>query len=565
MQEDTASSIMCSWLSTDARRYCYKHYVLLFERRCKRILQTILTLDSLRKAQSTAVTGTMDLSQVDTRTLYQALPYGLHVSLRKAKSEVVFADQGYSLQFTLPKFSKEYGVYSLRQVPLYTQGHWYLLTNMAPVIAVNDNHDMITESDLVAYCELDHDVYFCPAHDITIRKSAEQVCSVQLITSFATGIFVYDSCVSEKILLVKEQMYLLKNNDLFIANPLDSDLLVQDCPLHKNDSEPRPLSLGGLNLITRDPTCHLETSQLIISNADSNPDILDFNLTLAESELSLVTELESTRTFLEKGVSVDFTPFDRMAEVLKVYQNTVSVNLKTVEELHNEVTKINGINTLNNFVPLDISRYMSSDDSGAFNFLDYAYYAHIGVGLVLLLLVIKNLLPDGCCKATFSCCKWLVKGPERPTVPQTSVQFRRAANKQAEDEIELGTLGNQGVASSTLSQYSPWSYVRDKTGSLIISQVLDSNLIVQYDLNLNTVVDFNNRVYPKIPAPSPVAVAQYLETVARTRLPPLVLDSSGTRHLRDFPTIKYLPPGGWFDSSTSKKNWGLRHPQPEDN
>jgi hypothetical protein len=110
------------------------------------------------------------------------------------------------------------------------------------------------------------------------------------------------------------------------------------------------LSLG-LNLITRDPTCHLETSQLIISNADSNPDILDFNLTLAESELSLVTELESTRTFLERGVSVDFTPFDKMAEVLKVYQNTVSANLKTVEELHDEVTKINSINTLNNLCP----------------------------------------------------------------------------------------------------------------------------------------------------------------------------------------------------------------------
>jgi hypothetical protein len=145
------------------------------------------------------------------------------------------------------------------------------------------------------------------------------------------------------------------------------------------------------------------------------------------------------------------------------------------------------------------------------------------------------------------------------------VQFRRAANRQAEDEIELGTLGSQGVASSTSSQYSPWSYVRDKTGSLIISQVLDSNLTVQYDLNLNTVVDFNNRVYPKIPAPSPIVVAQYLEIVARTCLPPLVLDSSGIKHLRDFPTIKYLAPGGWFDSSTSKKIWGLRQPQPEDN
>jgi hypothetical protein len=51
------------------------------------ILQTILALDSLRKAQSlvsSAVTGTIDLSQVDTRTLYRALPYGLHESLRIA-------------------------------------------------------------------------------------------------------------------------------------------------------------------------------------------------------------------------------------------------------------------------------------------------------------------------------------------------------------------------------------------------------------------------------------------------------------------------------------------------
>jgi hypothetical protein len=359
-------------------------------------------------------------------------------------------------------------------------------------------------------------------------------------------------------------MYLLKNNDLFIANPLDSDLLIQDCPLHKNDSESIPLSLG-LNLITRDPTCHLETSQLVISNADSNPDIFSFNLTLTESELSLVTELESTKTFLERGVSVDFTPSDKMAEVLKVYQNTVSANLKTIEELHDEVTKINSINTLNNFVPLDLSRYQGSDDSGAFDFLDYAYFALIGIGLVMLLLVIKNLLPDGCCKATFSCCRWLVKGPERPTMSQPSVQFRRAASRTAEDEVELGTLGNQEVIPNTSSQYSPWNYVRDKTGSLIISQVLDSNLTVQYDLNLDTVMDLNNRVYPKIPAPSPAVVAQYLETVARTHLPPLGLDSSGTRHLKDFPAIKYVPPGGWFDSSTSKKIWGLRQPQLEDN
>jgi hypothetical protein len=76
------------------------------------------------------------------------------------------------------------------------------------------------------------------------------------------------------------------------------------------------------------------------------------------------------------------------------------------------------------------------------------------------------------------------------------VQFRRAASRQAEDEVELGALGNQGVASNTSSQYSPWSYVRDKTGSLIISQVLDSNLTVQYDLNLNTVMDLRP---PKLP------------------------------------------------------------------
>jgi hypothetical protein len=370
--------------------------------------------------------------------------------------------------------------------------------------------------------------------------------------------------VSEKILLVKEQMYLLKNNDLFIANPLDSDLLIQDCPLHKNDSESISLSLG-LNLITRDPTCHLETSQLVISNADSSPDILSFNLTLTESELSLVAELESTRTFLERGISVDFTPFDKMAEVLKVYQNTVSANLKTVEELHDEVTKINSINTLNDFVPLDLSRYQSSDDSGAFDFLDYAYFALIVIGLVLLLLLIKNLLPDGCCKATFSCCKWLVKGSKGPTMSLPSVQFRKAASRTAEDEVELGALGNQRVIPSTSPQYSPWSYVRDKTGSLVISQVIDSNLTVQYDLDLDTVLDFNNRVYPKISAPSPAVVAQYLETVARTHLPPFVLDSSGTRHLRDFPAIKYVPPGVWFDSSTSKKIWGLRQPQLEDN
>jgi hypothetical protein len=146
-----------------------------------------------------------------------------------------------------------------------------------------------------------------------------------------------------------------------------------------------------------------------------------------------------------------------------------------------------------------------------------------------------------------------------------SVQFRKAASRTAEDEVEIGTLGNQEVIPSTSPQYSPWSYVRDKTGSLVISQVLDSDLTVQYDLDLDTVLDLNNRVYPKISAPSPAVVAQYLETVARTHLPPFVLDSSGTRHLRDFPAIKYVPPGVWFDSSTSKKIWGLRQPQLEDN
>jgi hypothetical protein len=94
------------------------------------LLQTALVLDLLKRAQrliSTAISGSLDLIQIDARTLYRVTPRGLPISLRKVKTEVVFSSAGYMLKYSLPKLSEAYGVYKLCQVPIYSAGNWHLL------------------------------------------------------------------------------------------------------------------------------------------------------------------------------------------------------------------------------------------------------------------------------------------------------------------------------------------------------------------------------------------------------------------------------------------------------
>jgi hypothetical protein len=255
------------------------------------LLQTALVLDSLQRAQrlvATAISGSLDLTQIDARTLYRVTPRGLPISLRKVKTEVVFSGEGYMLKYSLPKLSEAYGVYKLHQVPVYSEGNWHFITNLDSLLAINGKYDTISADDLKSQCEQESDYYLCPAHDVTIRKSLNSSCSIQMITSFTTGAFKFDSCVPDKVFFTKKQYYLLKGDQLYIANPLDSDTLTQDCPLRTKKEEAIPLP-KGLVLIDRDPACHLETSQLVVPNTRSSPTALDLGSTLTDLEISKCT------------------------------------------------------------------------------------------------------------------------------------------------------------------------------------------------------------------------------------------------------------------------------------
>jgi hypothetical protein len=87
----------------------------------------------------------------------------------------------------------------------------------------------------------------------------------------------------------------------------------------------------------------------------SSSTALDLGSTLTELEISQIEKIESSKTFLERGIIIDNTPFEKMDDVLKAYHEDIRANLRAVDDLSKEVEKINSINTLSSYTPLDLS------------------------------------------------------------------------------------------------------------------------------------------------------------------------------------------------------------------
>jgi hypothetical protein len=373
-----------------------------------------------------------------------------------------------------------------------------------------------------------------------------------MITSFTTGAFKFDSCVPDKVFLTKKQYYLLKGDQLYIANPLDSDTLTQDCPLRTKKEEAIPLP-KGLILIDRDPACHLETSQLVVPNTRSSPTALDLGSTLTDLEISQIEKIESSKTFLERGITIDNTPFEKMDDVLEAYHENIGANLRAVDDLSKEVERINSIDTLSNYVPLDLSKY-SKSSSSVLSFMDILGYCLIAVGLVVAILFCKAVLPDNCCLLSYQCLRDALKKKPRSKRPSAPP---KPSEEDPQQLIELMTY-------EASLRPSPWIFLKDEMGTLTLSQMINPSLKVDFDFNLNAVIDPEGRKYPKIEPPSSGMTALYLSEVEKTRLPPLTRDSAGLACLQSHPAIKFTATLDWINTLTNKKVWGLRRPQPED-
>jgi hypothetical protein len=536
-------------------------------------LQVLLTLDTMQKAQTlllTAISGIADPTQIEIRALHRSLQDNLDLSLRHVKTDIIFTEHGYSLKYFIPKYSEPYTVYNIDQLPLYATDHWYILTNLLPSIAMNHHHDYIATTEILSQCELRLDNYFCPAHSVTIRKGSNLTCTIQAISTFTSGAPDLSACKADKVLLTKEQKYLLTDDKLFIASPV-LDSLIIDCPFSSNASDSVPLEIG-LNLINRNPLCHYETSQLIIPNYQPVFTSIQYDSSSSLNELNLVSDLSDSKTLLERGIDIDYTPFNDIQRVLNVFQDDLTANLKTISELHEEAVRINQIDTLNNFSPLDLSSFaqnVKSDGSlGVVDWLNIVYYILIALGLGALILVCKNFLPDGCCFMTIKCLRSLFRSlfksrPMRLRATEPSVSFNAHAHHE-ESQIELSNLESQRLQYERSFQSPPWKFTKDDKDQLVMTQTVSPGLELTYDLNYNMAVDHSNRRFPKIEKPSEGLIALYLIQVDNTPLPPLARDDSGLICLRDHSTIHYTNHSGWMDSTSQQKLWGFRKPLPED-
>ena len=83
--------------------------------------QTTLLIHSLQKTQaliSSALSNTIDTSQIPTNILRSYLTENIQLSFQLIKSEFTFNNEGYSIQYKIPKISNEFIMYYIQNIPV---------------------------------------------------------------------------------------------------------------------------------------------------------------------------------------------------------------------------------------------------------------------------------------------------------------------------------------------------------------------------------------------------------------------------------------------------------------
>ncbi len=328
----------------------------------------IHSVDKLKSLVTAMLTHTIDPSLIPTSIFESHLQDNLKTSMRLAKYQLKNSINGVVLNIQIPLLSNPYYMYTFNTIPFKLSDGWYF--PVKPIdIAINSINEVIVTEEARNECIRVQDDIACNPKHVRIIKTAGLIqtkdkfvpklkhnnllCAVHILKNGSEPM----ACGIEIQSTLEYQMYVIKHNYLFLASPI-LDTLISQCTDKKVDS--RQNIKIGLNKLSLIKNCHYETTQLVIYGVKSTSvaeKLTDFE------EIDTVNDLSSMDLMLEKNIPA-IGNLTVVREQLKKYNESISSNRKTVEELSKTLGLVEKIHQISEFDPgsLNFSQPMATSN-----------------------------------------------------------------------------------------------------------------------------------------------------------------------------------------------------------
>ena len=558
--------------------------------------KTILTINVIQKAQSlvlTVLNGEVDFSQISTLNLRSLLPRNFKLSLNSAKAEFRFEKDGYTVNYKIPKFSEPFYVYNLKQIPNFNST-WFQIKDLPKKVVMNQIHDTIAFEEVESYCISKNENYFCSLNSVTVRKSSELNCAVQLILGHLTKSQNFSQCRLEKVYYNEKQMYILKDQKLYLTSPVNKDELKSYCSKPTNFSGQVEI---GLNVFSVHDACRYETAELIITMPD-RPDVV-YSRESPDKEIDLINDLSKAESMLTVNPMSGYD-MKNLHDLLVKYKNDSQLDGSAIFRLEQEVKQLDSIQNVANFSPTKI---------------DLINPMHLGnwmTGILWFCLIILVFF-------TLTCIDWILPGSIKNAVKfifKTCVQcFRQRCFTRSKSAVKTQARFNAGdgedssVRIQLMEQHEssippsisiPSQQRSDKATSFVEMKEIDlanvypvlpttkadenelswfysegpfselrlsshvkiggEHVLVHFDLEKGKIKDEKGGIHINSKTPPSKTISNFLVEVEERPLPELVKDNVGTICCKSNPLIKFTKEGIWFDRATESRIFGLRRP-----
>lgn len=348
--------------------------------------QTTLLIHSISNIQnliSSALTNTIDTTQIPSNLLRSHIKTNLQLSLSLAKSTFSFQPTGYYINIEIPQLSPPYTIYKIKTLP-FKQDIYVVRYQTTQYIAVNSIHEFVSFDDIKNTCTKHLDTFLCNPYNIIISHwplSISDHCSYRVLLSHHQHPYNLDrlaECTATVLPNYHNQDYIMDNTILSISNYAGNDTLAQICePSALNNITQLP---RGLTVFKTNPNCHYETYYLQIYNI-ANTKQLKF-LSPQFQELNILNSLTNVDTLLneQQPISINIT---NLEDQLRLFNSTITTNDMTIKQLSQHLDDLNTLRTIAEFNPLSLN-------------LDRPFHVSNWISAIFWLLLII-LLTAACC------------------------------------------------------------------------------------------------------------------------------------------------------------------------
>ena len=353
--------------------------------------QTTLLLHSLQKTQtliSSALSNTMDTSQIPTNILRSYLTENIQLSLQLIKSEFTFNNDGYSIQYKIPKISNEFIMYYIQNIPVLFNGKNWISVRTPKHFIINSVHETLNYEEVISLCTLKNSNYICEPDLIAISHKEEKSCEYKLYLSQLTKVLNFGTCIFENLEFLEKQKYIIKNNFIILASPVNDTFQYICTPPSTNIN--KTLS-PGVNTYEMDRNCHYETNYISFNNPLYNVPIPSFET--IETELTLAESLNSIDNLLEDS-STNTINLTIIHNLLQTYKGKLDITDKTINQIQSEIESIHMLNTIKDFSPINL-KFDSIQHTTTF--IAIIFWTVSLIILFIILWAINKIFPDCLC------------------------------------------------------------------------------------------------------------------------------------------------------------------------